>query len=62
MTFSSVVRMSTPPLAISPRKGLHMKLPAVQSYGMKQLNVHDPDGYELCFQRPASTEAPRDAD
>jgi len=39
-------------------QGLSMKPPAVQSYGMKQLYVNDPDGYVLCFQWPASTDAP----
>ena len=28
--------------------------PKVAPYGMKQLYVHDPDGYELCFQCPAA--------
>jgi len=27
--------------------------PKVAPYGMKQLYVHDPDGYNLCFQWPA---------
>ena len=30
--------------------------PFVQSYGMRQLYVRDPDGYTLCFQWPASQE------
>jgi catechol 2,3-dioxygenase-like lactoylglutathione lyase family enzyme len=34
-------------------KGLDVKAPAVAYYGMKQLYVKDPDGYELCFQWPA---------
>ena len=34
-------------------KGLDAKQPAVAYYGMKQLYVKDPDGYELCFQWPA---------
>ena len=34
-------------------KGLNVNPPVVQSYGMKQLYVHDPDGYSLCFQWPA---------
>lgn len=34
-------------------KGLDVKEPVIQSYGMKQVYVADPDGYELCFQRPA---------
>lgn len=35
-------------------KGLELKPPVVQSYGMKQLNLKDPDGYGICFQWPAS--------
>ena len=34
-------------------KGLKLKPPEVQGYGMKQLYVTDPDGYSLCFQAPA---------
>jgi glyoxylase I family protein len=34
-------------------KGLDVKPPVIRTYGMKQLNVIDPDGYELCFQWPA---------
>lgn len=30
--------------------------PTVRDYGMKQLYVRDPDGYNLCFQWPASEE------
>ena len=39
-------------------KGLQLKPPEVASYGMKQLYLHDPDGYGLCFQWSA---APADA-
>ena len=35
-------------------KGLDIKVPVVQPYGMKQLYVRDPDGYMLCFQWPAT--------
>jgi glyoxylase I family protein len=35
-------------------KGLDVKEPVVQRYGMKQLYVRDPDGYSLCFQWKAS--------
>ena len=28
--------------------------PATTPYGMRQMQVSDPDGYELCFQWPAS--------
>jgi glyoxylase I family protein len=34
-------------------KGLEVKPPKVASYGMKQLSLSDPDGYELWFQWPA---------
>jgi len=33
-------------------KGIEAKQPQVASYGMKQLYLHDPDGYNLCFQWP----------
>lgn len=35
-------------------KGLKLKPPATQAYGMKQLYVTDPDGFNLCFQWPAN--------
>jgi len=35
-------------------KGLNVKPPKVAPYGMKQLYLHDPDGYNLCFQWAAS--------
>ena len=35
------------------QKGLTVKAPVVQDYGMKQLYLNDPDGYEICFQHPA---------
>ena len=31
-------------------RGVAVKEPKVAPYGMKQLYVHDPDGYNLCFQ------------
>ncbi len=34
-------------------KGFDLKPPIVTSYGMKQLSLKDPDGYDLCFQHPA---------
>jgi catechol 2,3-dioxygenase-like lactoylglutathione lyase family enzyme len=34
-------------------KGLKLQPPKIASYGMKQLYLTDPDGYELCFQQPA---------
>lgn len=33
--------------------GLDVKEPTVAPYGMKQLNLTDPDGYGLCFQWPS---------
>lgn len=35
-------------------KGANPKQPRVAPYGMKQLYVTDPDGYNLCFQWPAN--------
>ena len=34
-------------------KSIGASKPAVQSYGMKQVYLKDPDGYELCLQCPA---------
>ncbi|MGB7207667.1 MAG: VOC family protein [Pyrinomonadaceae bacterium] len=31
-------------------KGVELDPPKIAPYGMKQLYVHDPDGYNLCFQ------------
>jgi len=31
-------------------KGLNVSEPVVREYGMRQLSLHDPDGYGLCFQ------------
>ncbi len=31
-------------------RGVKVEAPLVTSYGMKQMYVHDPDGYTLCFQ------------
>ena len=31
-------------------KGIKAKAPKVAPYGMKQLYLHDPDGFSLCFQ------------
>jgi uncharacterized glyoxalase superfamily protein PhnB len=33
-------------------RGLTLAPPTVAFYGMKQLFLKDPDGYELCFQNP----------
>ena len=35
-------------------KGIAVKEPKVAAYGMKQLYVLDPDGYNLCFQWEAT--------
>ena len=32
--------------------GCDVTPPAATSYGLRQLNVKDPDGYELCFTAP----------
>jgi catechol 2,3-dioxygenase-like lactoylglutathione lyase family enzyme len=34
-------------------KGIAVKPPKVALYGMKQMSLRDPDGYELCFQWPS---------
>lgn len=38
-------------------KGIDVSDPVVQDYGMKQLYLKDPDGYEICFQRPIGIDA-----
>jgi glyoxylase I family protein len=38
-------------------RSIPVKEPRVAHYGMKQLYVSDPDGYNLCFQWPATQEA-----
>jgi glyoxylase I family protein len=37
-------------------RGVAVEAPKVAYYGMKQLNVTDPDGYRLCFQWPVEAE------
>lgn len=37
-------------------KGLKLDPPKVAWYGMKQLYLHDPDGYGICFQWQSETE------
>jgi len=32
------------------RKGVAVEEPVITRYGMKQMYLHDPDGYSLCFQ------------
>jgi uncharacterized glyoxalase superfamily protein PhnB len=34
-------------------KGVELEAPAIAPYGMKQLSLYDPDGYEICLQAPA---------
>jgi len=34
-------------------RGLAIAPPQTRFYGMRQIEVTDPDGYELCFQCPA---------
>jgi glyoxylase I family protein len=34
-------------------RGVLAEEPVVTYYGMKQMHLHDPDGYRLCFQWPA---------
>ncbi len=36
------------------QRGVAFAPPVVREYGMKQLMLHDPDGYGVCFQCPAS--------
>lgn len=36
------------------QQGVAFVPPVVREYGMKQLMLHDPDGYGVCFQCPAS--------
>jgi len=33
-------------------QGLDVSDPVVRDYGMKQLHLTDPDGYEICLQHP----------
>ena len=33
-------------------RGVEAKVPIVTRYGMKQLYMKDPDGYEICLQQP----------
>jgi catechol 2,3-dioxygenase-like lactoylglutathione lyase family enzyme len=42
-------------------RGLHIPEPRVAPYGMRQLYLKDPDGYELCFQWPAEKESATEA-
>jgi catechol 2,3-dioxygenase-like lactoylglutathione lyase family enzyme len=37
-------------------KGVTAGSPTIASYGMKQLYLRDPDGYEICLQWPATRE------
>ena len=35
-------------------RGVTVEPPTVAPYGMRQLYVTDPDGYQLCFQHPSA--------
>ncbi|MGH2900881.1 MAG: VOC family protein [Solirubrobacteraceae bacterium] len=35
-------------------QGVTVEPPTLAPYGMRQLHVTDPDGYQLCFQHPAA--------
>lgn len=35
------------------QRGLDLEPPTIAFYGLKQVFLKDPDGYELCFQSPA---------
>lgn len=39
-------------------KGIALNPPEIAPYGMKQLYLHDPDGYNICYQWPAETAPP----
>jgi catechol 2,3-dioxygenase-like lactoylglutathione lyase family enzyme len=34
-------------------KGVPVQSPRIASYGMRQMYLHDPDGFSVCFQWPA---------
>ncbi len=36
------------------QRGVAFAPPVVREYGMKQLMIHDPDGFGICFQWPVS--------
>ena len=36
-------------------KGWEASAPVITSYGMRQVNIKDPDGFELCFICPAES-------
>jgi hypothetical protein len=42
-------------------KGFPLEKPKIAPYGMKQLYLLDPDGYNLCFQWPAEKHAETNA-
>jgi hypothetical protein len=37
-------------------QNIDLKPPKDAPYGMRQLYLHDPDGYNLCFQQPVNKE------
>lgn len=38
-------------------RGIAVEAPSIAPYGMKQLYLRDPDGYQLCFQWPTTDAA-----
>lgn len=36
------------------QRGLKLQPPTVAFYGMKQVYLNDPDGYQLCFESPTA--------
>nr|MBA3272860.1 VOC family protein [Chthoniobacterales bacterium] len=34
--------------------GVKIRAPEVMHYGMKQMTIRDPDGFDLCFQQPVA--------
>jgi catechol 2,3-dioxygenase-like lactoylglutathione lyase family enzyme len=45
--------------AVLRAKGVAAKPPTIAPYGMKQLYVRDPDGYEICLQWPEDASGAR---
>lgn len=43
------------------RRGIPVQGPVVRDYGMQQLYLRDPDGYEICLQRPVRDATPSNA-
>lgn len=53
--------LNTPDLDLLPaqlqQRGVTFVPPVVREYGMKQLMLHDPDGFGICFQWPETVES-----